>query len=64
MFTTKATTRLGTIADETAVSDFEPEEVKRGGSIQTSLVSVADADADAKINFLDTLGYDDFLARS
>jgi len=59
LFTTKATTRLGTISDGNTVSDFEPEEVKRGGSIQTSFVSVIDADA--KINFLDTPGYDDFL---
>ena len=59
LFTTKATTRLGIISDGTTVSDYEPEEVKRGGSIQTTLVSVTDGDA--KINFLDTPGYDDFL---
>ncbi len=59
LFTTKATTRMGTITDGNTVSDFEPEEVKRGGSIQTSLVSIIDGDA--KINFLDTPGYDDFL---
>ena len=58
LFETKATTRLGSITDGNTVSDFEPEEVKRGGSIQTSLISVA-VDG-AKINFLDTPGYDDF----
>jgi len=36
-----------------------PEEVKRGGSIQTSLISIVEDDT--KINFLDTPGYDDFL---
>ena len=59
LFITKATTRLGTISDGNTVSDFEPEEIKRGGSIQTTLISVVEGDA--KINFLDTPGYDDFL---
>jgi len=59
LFITKATTRLGTISDGNTVSDYEPEEVKRGGSIQTTLLSVVEGDA--KINFLDTPGYDDFL---
>ncbi|MBT98721.1 MAG: elongation factor G [Dehalococcoidia bacterium] len=59
LFHTKATTRLGTITDGNTVSDFEPEEIKRGGSIQTTLVSVVENET--KINFLDTPGYDDFL---
>ena len=60
LFHTKAITRLGTITDGNTVSDFEPEEIKRGGSIQTPLVSIMNGDT--KINFLDTPGYDDFLA--
>ena len=59
LFTTKAITRMGTIGDGNTVSDFEPEEVKRGGSIQTTLLSIAEDES--KINFLDTPGYDDFL---
>ena len=59
LFATKSTTRLGNVGDGNTVSDYEPEEVKRGGSIQTTLVSVS-AD-NTKINFLDTPGYDDFL---
>ena len=59
LFHTKATTRLGSITDGNTVSDFEPEEVKRGGSVQTTLVSITENDT--KINFLDTPGYDDFL---
>ena len=59
LFHTKAITRLGTITDGNTVSDFEPEEIKRGGSIQTTVVSIMDRDT--KINFLDTPGYDDFL---
>ncbi len=57
LFTTKATTRLGTIGDGNTVSDFEPEEVKRGGSIQMTLLSINEDGS--KINFLDTPGYDD-----
>ena len=59
LFHTKATSRLGSITDGNTVSDFEPEEVKRGGSVQTTLVSITENDT--KINFLDTPGYDDFL---
>ena len=59
LFATKATTRMGSVTDGNTVSDYEPEEVKRGGSIQTTLVSITGNDS--KINFLDTPGYDDFL---
>ena len=59
LFITKATTRLGNVSDGNTVSDYEPEEVKRGGSIQTTLVAITESDS--KINFLDTPGYDDFL---
>ncbi len=58
LFSTKAVTRQGRIEDGNTVSDYEPEEIKRGGSIQTTLIA-ATAD-DCKINFLDTPGYDDF----
>ena len=59
LFSTKAVTRQGRIEDGNTVSDYEPEEIKRGGSIQTTLVA-ANGD-DYKVNFLDTPGYDDFL---
>ena len=59
LFSTKAITRLGRIEDGNTVSDYEPEEVKRGSSIQTTLVT---ATVDGfKINFLDTPGYEDFM---
>ena len=58
LFGLKAVTRQGRIEDGNTVSDYEPEEIKRGGSIQTTLI-VAAGD-DYKINFLDTPGYDDF----
>ena len=58
LFNVKAITRIGRVEDGNTVSDYEPEEIKRGGSIQTTLVSCAwDGH---KANFLDTPGYDDF----
>ena len=58
LFGTKAVTRQGRIEDGNTVSDYEPEEVQRGSSIQTTLIAVNSGDG--KINFLDTPGYDDF----
>ncbi len=58
LFITKAVTRQGRVEDGNTVSDYEPEEVKRSGSIQTTLIAVNDGDC--KLNFLDTPGYDDF----
>jgi elongation factor G len=59
LFNVKATTRLGRVEDGNTVSDYEPEEVKRRGSIQTTLIACAWDKY--KVNFLDTPGYDDFL---
>ena len=59
LFNAKATTRMGKVEDGNTVSDYEPEEVKRAGSIQTSLLPCDWRDH--KINFLDTPGYDDFV---
>ena len=59
LFNTKAVTRLGKIEDGNTVSDFEPEEIRRGSSIQTTLVAASTEGL--KLNFLDTPGYDDFL---
>ena len=58
LFGTKAVTRQGRIEDGNTVSDYEPEEIQRGSSIQTTLIAVNSSDG--KINFLDTPGYDDF----
>ena len=58
LFGAGAVTRQGRIEDGNTVSDYEPEEIKRGGSIQTTLIAaIADG---GKVNFLDTPGYDDF----
>jgi elongation factor G len=58
LFNAQATTRIGRVEDGNTVSDYEPEEVKRAGSIQTTLISFARGQH--KFNFLDTPGYDDF----
>jgi elongation factor G len=59
LYTAKAITRLGNVQDGNTVSDYEPEEVRRAGSVQTALVPCSWKDC--KINFLDTPGYDDFV---
>ena len=59
LFNVKATSRIGRVEDGNTVSDYEPEEVKRGGSNQTTLIPCAWNGHRA--NFLDTPGYDDFL---
>ena len=58
LFSTKSVTRQGRIEDGNTVSDYEPEEIRRGGSIQTTLIAISDEGC--KVNFLDTPGYDDF----
>ena len=59
LFNTKAVTRIGRVEDGNTVSDYEAEEIKRGGSIQTTLISCSRDGY--KANFLDTPGYDDFF---
>jgi elongation factor G len=56
---TGATTRLGKIDDGTTISDFEDEEIRRGISLSTAIISVEYKDH--KLNFLDTPGYNDFI---
>ena len=53
-----ASDRLGKVADGNTVSDFDPEEIKRGASVSTSIVPVEWKDC--KINLLDTPGLFDF----
>lgn len=55
-----ASDRLGKTSDGTAVCDYDPEEIKRGISINTSLASFEYNDF--KINLLDTPGLFDFAA--
>ena len=52
------TSRTGTTEDGTTASDYEPEEIKRGTSVQTSILPCPWRDH--KINVIDTPGYADF----
>ena len=53
-----ATTRLGRVEDGTTVSDFEPEEHKRGTSVSSTVLNTQWKDH--KINVIDTPGYADY----
>jgi small GTP-binding protein domain len=53
------TKRFGKVSDGNTTSDYDPEEIKRGVSIQSSIVPVEWMNT--KINFIDTPGYFDFV---
>ena len=59
LYLSKATDRLGKTPDGNTVCDFDPEEIKRGFSIQSAVAPVIWKDV--KINLLDTPGYLDFV---
>ncbi len=54
-----ATDRLGKVTDGNTVSDYDPEEIKRGFSLSTSVANIEWKGI--KINVLDTPGYLDFV---
>ncbi len=59
LFAAGATTRLGKIEDGTTVSDWDPDEQKRGFSLNLSILPLEWAGH--KFNILDTPGYMDFM---
>ncbi len=59
LYKTKAISRLGRVEDGSTVSDWDPEEQRRGISINLSVVPVEHDDY--KLNLLDTPGYLDFV---
>ncbi len=59
LFRSGALSRMGKIEDGTTASDFEPEEERRGGSVNLSILPVEWTGK--KLNVLDTPGYMDFL---
>jgi elongation factor G len=60
LFEAGATTRLGSVADGTTISDSEEDEKARGMSISASLASFAWSDA--KVNLIDTPGEPSFVS--
>ena len=58
-FVTGGTTLKGEVEKRNTVSDYTPEEQKRGASIQTAVVPVYKEDV--KINLIDVPGNDDFI---
>lgn len=59
LFASGAINRLGRVDDGNTVSDWDPDEIKRGMSISASIVPVEWRDH--KINFIDAPGYADFV---
>ena len=60
LFDAKATTRLGSVADETSNLDYEPEEVRRKSSISSAFASCEWQKK--KISIIDTPGDSNFFA--
>lgn len=58
LYTTGATNRFGKIAEGSTTSDYNKDEVSRGISINSSVLSTAWEDY--KLNIIDTPGYTDF----
>ena len=61
-FATGRVSRIGRVEDGNTVSDFDPEEHRRGLSVNTSLVSLSRGDL--RINLLDAPGYADFIGEA
>ena len=59
LYANKVTDRLGKVTDGNTVSDYDPEEIKRVISIQTSVCPVETGGY--KINVLDAPGFFDFV---
>src|ERR1051325_11208400 len=60
LFVAGAVTRLGRVDDGTSTTDFDPDEIKRKISINTS-VAYLDYKGH-RVNIVDTPGYGDFIA--
>ena len=61
-FVAKAIPAKGEVEKKNTISDYSPEEQKRGSSIQTSVIPLNYGDY--KINLLDIPGNDDFISEA
>jgi elongation factor G len=65
LFTTGVIPRLGRVEDGTTVTDFDPQEARRGISVSLALapftVPAHTGDGAVKVNLVDTPGYADFI---
>lgn len=59
LFHTGANSRLGKVDDDSSIMNYDPEEIKRKATVNTSLAALEYKDC--KINVLDAPGFDDFL---
>ena len=59
LFHTGANSRLGKVDDDSSIMNYDPEEIKRKATVNTSLAAIEYKDC--KINVLDAPGFDDFL---
>ncbi len=59
LYTAGAITRLGRVEDKNTTMDYHPEELARGISIHSGVAHCEHEDA--KINIVDTPGYEDFV---
>lgn len=62
LFVSGASDRLGKVGDNSSVMDFDPDEIKRGISINVSLGSAEWKNK--KINIIDTPGFANFVAET
>ena len=58
LFSAGGISRMGTVEDGTTTSDFEPEETRRGNSVQASVLNLPWKNH--KLNVIDTPSYADF----
>ena len=61
LYAAEATKRMGRVEDGNTTSDYDPEEIRRKVSIQSSVIPVEWKEN--KINFIDTPGYFDFAGQ-
>ncbi len=59
LFHTGANSRIGKVDDDSSVMNYDPEEIKRKATVNSSLAAIEFKDH--KINVLDAPGFDDFL---